>query len=522
MVIARSAVLLLLVSLVASAQEHPVPAGDGSKRPDSVDLRLLEDSDAMPVMVGGGPKKTDTEGPDVIEASRLMDDVHCADDVTLAKVEALLSKAIAEASPKINVGAQVEKARRTMIVGSNCTSRVADDALVSAREDLELALLADPDSTAALIQIAQVSTQMGRYADALGELKKAEALGSRSAQLYVYRGLTYIAMHDLKAAGEALSKVPACRVGQTRREQCGGRLGMRTKIDLYDAMNDQPAVLRAYREAIAAFPTSAFMHGNLATYLLYKVGDLDGALAEIDKAKAISDYGQLHTTQAIARYAQWAKLRNTNPAAAKQLRQQAETVVSADAILPQIACGIGGNPATQGLATALIQEGVSIDALDDDFTALMTAASCGQPADLSWLLAKRASQQATNSNGFTAFALAAYMGRLDNVEALLPTAPLNAADNEGNTPLMLALIYGHDAVALRLVQAKADVNRGGSFGDTPLIRATQGGYAPVVRALLDAGADTAPRSKHVPLNAAEWAEKMGRKDLAEMIRGQKR
>ena len=518
MVIARSAVLLLLVSLVASAQEHPVPASGGSNRTDTVDLRLLQDSDAMPVMVGGGPKKTDTDGPDVIAASRLMDDVHCADEVTLAKVEALLSKAIAEASPKINVGAQVEKARRTLIVGSNCTSRIAGEALASAREDLELALLADPDSTAALVQIAQVSTHMGRNADAVDELKKAEALGARSALLYVYRGLNYIAMRDLKAAEEALSKVPACRAGEARRDQCGGRLGMQSKIDLYDAMNDQPATLRAYREAIAAFPTSAFMHGNLAAYLLYTVGDLDGALAEVDKARAISDYGQLDATQAIARYAQWAKLRSTNPATAKQLRQQAETVVSGDAILTKIACGIGGNPATQGLVTALIQEGVSLDSLDGDFTALMMAASCGQPTDLSWLLAKGASQQVTNSNGVTAFALAAYAGRLENVEALLPTAPLNAADNEGNTPLMLALIYGHNAVALRLVQAKADVNRGSTFGDTPLIRATQIGDATLVRALLDAGADTAPRSKHVPLNAAEWAEKMGRQDLAEMIR----
>lgn len=494
MAVARWLMLLTLVPLVACAQAVPPPGGEL-------------------------PAATDTDGADVIEAARLIDDAKCTDEQGLARIDALLKKAITEASPKVNVRAHIERARYAFIAGSSCTLYASDEALMSARMDLKLALSAKPDSAAALIQLARVDTQMGRIDSALDELKKAEAQGTRDAQLYVHRALAYMVKKNLSAAEEALRKVPACRVDHAQPDLCGGRIGAQTKIDLAIAMNDRPAILRAYREGIEAFPTSAFMHGNLAKYLLHYVGDVDGAIAEIDKAMAIRPYQDMQVNQAIAQYAKWAQLRKTDPAAATQFRQQAEAVLSVDELLPQIACGIGGNPTTQGLATALIAEGKSIDAHEaDEHTGLMKAASCGQAADLKWLLSHNASPQLTNRGGFTAFTLATYYGRLENVEALLPASDINAADVDGNTPLQLAAYQNHTDVALRLIKAKADINRVNSNGDTALIYAAQRGNEILVRALLKAGADIKSRSKHDPKDAAQWAEGMGRKDLAELIR----
>lgn len=498
MAVARWWMLLSLIPLVACSQAVPPPA------------------DEKPVTASSGDA-------DVIKAARLIDDVKCTDEQGLAQIDSLLRKAIAEAGSKVNVRAHIERARYAFIAGSGCSTKASDQALKLARMDLKLALSVEPDSAPALIQLARVDSQAGRYNEALDELKKAEAQGSRDAQLYVHRALAYIGMKNWSAAQEALGKVPACRVDHTQPEHCGGRLGAQTKIDLYLAMNDRDATVRAYREGIEAFPSSAFMHGNLADYLLHQVGDVDGALAEVDKAVAIRPYGKLQATQAIAQYAKWAQLRKTDEAAAAQFRRQAETVLPVDGLLPQIACGIGGNPATQALATALIQEGVSIDArAPGEYTGLMMAAHCGQPADVKWLLSKKASQQLTNRSGATALAAAAYAGRLENIEALLPTADMSTADIDGDTPLLLAIYEDHTDVALRLIKAKADINHANTNGDTALIKAAEQGNEALVRALLAAGADTKPRDKQRSKDAAEWAEQRGRKDLAGLIRDQQR
>lgn len=336
----------------------------------------------------------------------------------------------------------------------------------------------------------------------------------------MHRALAYTAQKNRNPAAQAIAKVPACRVGDTAPATCGGRLGAQTKIDLYTIMADRDATLRAYREATRAFPDSAFMHGNFAAYLLLTMGDVDGALYEADQSLAIRPYPGAMRTQALARYARWEQRRNGDPAEAARLRQQAEALVPVNAVLPLIACGIGDNPVTQDLATALSLEGTSIDARPaGERTALMAAAACGRPADIVWLLEQRASSALTTRDGFTALALAAYAGRLDNVEALLSSSDVNAPDSEGDTPLLLAAYENHTDVALRLIQAKADINHTNANGDTALIRAAQSGNESLVRALVEAGADTKPRSKDEPKDAAEWAEERGWKGLAEMIRG---
>lgn len=136
MAVARCSIVLSLMLLAAGAQAAPPPADNR-------------------------PPVTAEDGPDVLEAAGQIDDVKCTDDAGLARIKGVLDHAIAQASPKVNVRAYIERARYAFIAGSACTSRASDGALTAARLDLKMALLAAPDSTAALIQLARVDTQQG-------------------------------------------------------------------------------------------------------------------------------------------------------------------------------------------------------------------------------------------------------------------------------------------------------------------------------------------------------------------------
>ena len=65
----------------------------------------------------------------------------------------------------------------------------------------------------------------------------------------------------------------------------------------------------------------------------------------------------------------------------------------------------------------------------------------------------------------------------------------NLKDGQGNTPLILAVVTGHDELVPILTAAKANANLGNSGGETPLIMAVHRRNLDLVRTLVDAGAD---------------------------------
>lgn len=65
----------------------------------------------------------------------------------------------------------------------------------------------------------------------------------------------------------------------------------------------------------------------------------------------------------------------------------------------------------------------------------------------------------------------------------------NLRDNQGNTPLLVAVNAGSGGVIDLLVKGGANVNLGNGSGETPLIRAVQKRDLALVRILLAAGAD---------------------------------
>jgi uncharacterized protein len=108
-----------------------------------------------------------------------------------------------------------------------------------------------------------------------------------------------------------------------------------------------------------------------------------------------------------------------------------------------------------------------------------------------------ASINSYSPDGFTALALAAYLGQKESVEYLVEKgADLNAlARNEtGYTALTGAVSQNHNEIAKILVKKGAKVNHGYEGGFTPLMHAAYAGNLELVSFLLQNGAD--PKAKN--------------------------
>ena len=98
-----------------------------------------------------------------------------------------------------------------------------------------------------------------------------------------------------------------------------------------------------------------------------------------------------------------------------------------------------------------------------------------------------------DGNGRTALHFAASAGSSSVVGWILKehSTPeiMDACDDSGMTPLALALITGHTAIAESLMAAACDVNKPAKDGVTALHRAAGHGDSKAVQLLLQHGAD---------------------------------
>jgi ankyrin repeat protein len=149
------------------------------------------------------------------------------------------------------------------------------------------------------------------------------------------------------------------------------------------------------------------------------------------------------------------------------------------------------------------------------YTPLHVAAREGRKDVAELLLANKAEINVTDSDGDTPLHEAALNGHKDVTELLLtskvkvnaenyygepshgypyhPAEPIveeanvNAANNNGDTPLHEAALNGHKDVANLLLAHKADVNARNHKGDTPLHAATVSGHDEVAELLREYG-----------------------------------
>ncbi len=91
--------------------------------------------------------------------------------------------------------------------------------------------------------------------------------------------------------------------------------------------------------------------------------------------------------------------------------------------------------------------------------------------------------------------------------------PVDLADAQGNTLLMLAAYHGHAETVRALVERGADVDRPNDRGQAPVAGAIFKGEDDVVRVLIDAGADLDAGAP----TARDTARMFGREDLLPSI-----
>ncbi len=86
----------------------------------------------------------------------------------------------------------------------------------------------------------------------------------------------------------------------------------------------------------------------------------------------------------------------------------------------------------------------------------------------------------------------------------------NLRDDKGNSPLLLAVTLGQEAMIQPLLAAHANPNLSTSSGETPLIRAVQRRDTQMVRDLVTGGANPDQRDVIAGLSARDYAQRDSR------------
>lgn len=174
------------------------------------------------------------------------------------------------------------------------------------------------------------------------------------------------------------------------------------------------------------------------------------------------------------------------------------------------------------LVQELIRRGAQLEARDggNGFTALHWAADRQHPAIARALIAAGAQVDARNRWQQTPLWQTSWQADQGNTEIahilVAAGADIHAADDQGNSPLLMAARAGHEPMVDYLLELGADIEHPNHRGRTPLFQAVAGNHPDSVRLLLARGADANTRAEGTAALALAFNE--DRLQIADLLR----
>ena len=226
---------------------------------------------------------------------------------------------------------------------------------------------------------------------------------------------------------------------------------------------------------LAARSTS--LHTAVAAGHLYRVKALVAAGADIEEKQDVAPCGQCTPLYHAAL--------KGNVAVARYLVDCGANKEATSTDDDTTALHVAGRSGHFVVVRMLVEQGA-----DNGWTPLMKASFAGCVAVVEDLLKQGcATDRCCAVTEYTALHAAAIRGHIDVVRALVEyEADTEAADNNGDTPLLCAAYEGHVAVAEFLLEHGCNIDHADTYGSTALHLAAFKGRLKVVRLLLRYGA----------------------------------
>ena len=155
---------------------------------------------------------------------------------------------------------------------------------------------------------------------------------------------------------------------------------------------------------------------------------------------------------------------------------------------------------------------------DVGWDSLHEAAKEGDLGDVKWHLQNGARVDARNEDGHTPLALAVQERHKNVITCLIENgANVNGWCKYGRTPLSRAVFNGYPDIVERLLDAGADVDARDRDGSTPLVAAAANGHSDIVRCLGDKGADVNAEDDIYGHTALTMAARNGHLDIVKYL-----
>lgn len=199
--------------------------------------------------------------------------------------------------------AYMELARFHIMDGHIHSNIIRPESLALAERSLNDAVAVDPDYADAYVLFGHLYRLMGRHKDAVESLEKAKLIGTGNPWLWLNWADLMIDERRYDLAAQYYQQVIDSKTTNSKA-MLAAYEGLITYYEDTGALSNADIM---HLDAIQYEPDNAWLYGNYASFLLYKVGDYDKAIQYGRMALERMDYGVGRQTLAAALYRKWAQ-----------------------------------------------------------------------------------------------------------------------------------------------------------------------------------------------------------------------